>query len=369
MAPSPMVAGEGRGNSEVMEVVVTGARIRHGQSSSTSPVMVQDGGRSIEVETAEWNPDRPYLAALEKAAPADFWKVYGEQEEADGTLPAFYLDVAEWLFRHGRAKEAVEVALNALEPPAADTTTLTVLADRLMRYGDDRRALELYEKILALEPDRPQPRRNLALALVARAERTADKAAARKDYERALELLNEVVATPWNSAYDGIELISLMEANRVVAQLKAMGVEQKTLDPRLVSLLDVDLRVVLEWNTDANDMDLWVDEPTGEQAIYSHPKTGIGGRLSNDMTAGYGPEEYLLRKAPGGVYTVRANVFAADRLNPNGATMIRARLFRGWGRPDQKEETLEIELKKDEKGARLVGTIKVADKPDGGAGK
>ena len=106
-------------------------------------------------------------------------------------------------------------------------------------------------------------------------------------------------------------------------------------------------------------MDLWVDEPSGERAIYSHPRTVIGGRLSNDMTQGYGPEEYLLRRAMDGTYEIRANVFAADRLNPNGSTTIRARIFRNWGRPDQEEQVLELDLKKDEKGTQLVGKITV----------
>lgn len=40
------------------------------------------------------------------------------------------------------------------------------------------------------------------------------------------------------------------------------------LDPRLVALLDVDLRIVIEWNSPATDLDLWVAEPSGEPAIY-----------------------------------------------------------------------------------------------------
>jgi uncharacterized protein YfaP (DUF2135 family) len=149
-----------------------------------------------------------------------------------------------------------------------------------------------------------------------------------------------------------------MEANRVLPEVKARG-GRVELDPRLIALLDTDLRILLEWNTDHTDMDLWVDEPSGERAIYSHPRTVIGGRLSNDMTQGYGPEEYLLRRAMPGKYEVRANVYASDQLNPNGSTTVRARIFRNWGRRDQQEQVLEIELKKGEGGTQLVGTIAV----------
>lgn len=317
----------------------------------------------IAIQVAEWNPDRPYLRALEGTSGADFWTVYRTQEKEHGAAPAFYLDVAEWLFRKGRPEDARRVVVNAIELPSADTTTLTILADRLMRYGDVDRAIWVYEKILFLEPDRPQPRRNLALALIARGERAAavrpmPRHSPKADLQRAADLLTEVVMRPWNSAYDGIEMISLMELNRIIPTINRMG-GKVDIDPRLVALLDTDLRILLEWNTDHTDMDLWVDEPSGERAIYSHPRTVIGGRLSNDMTQGYGPEEYLLRRAMDGTYEIRANVFAADRLNPNGSTNIRARIFRNWGRPDQEEQVLELELKKDEKGTQLVGKITV----------
>ena len=164
--------------------------------------------------------------------------------------------------------------------------------------------------------------------------------------------------TPWAESYDGIELIALMDVNSLVPKLKRNGVAMK-LDPRLITPLDVDLRVVIEWNTAATDMDLWLDEPTGERAIYSHPKTTIGGRLSNDMTEGYGPEEYLLHRAPDGRYQIRVNAYARDQLNPNGATTVTAHLFRDFGRKGQREETMDLELRPGDEGELLVGQFVV----------
>ncbi len=316
------------------DVLITGSLVR-------GPV---GGVPDITIAVEPWNPDRPYLAALNAAGPAFFAVVYKQQEHEYGMLPAFYLDVAEFLFRRGQKSEAVDVLSNAFDLPSADIATLMILAERLMRYGEERRALWLYERIIFLEPELPQPRRNLALALTARADRSTSRAARQKDYVRALDLLNEIVTTPWSFAYNGIELIALTEANRIVPRLARLGAAKLPLDARLIALMDVDLRVVLEWNTDITDMDLWIDEPSGERAIYSHPKTASGGRLSNDMTAGYGPEEYLLNHAPPGTYTVRVNIFATDRLNPNGAITVRAHLYRGYNRANEQEQTFEIEL-------------------------
>jgi hypothetical protein len=197
----------------------------------------------------------------------------------------------------------------------------------------------------------------MALALIKRAA-CANATASKADLSRARDLLTEVIMTPWPNAYDGIELIALMDVNALAPTLKRNGVAMK-LDRRLIAPLDVDLRVVIEWNTAATDMDLWLDEPTGERAIYNHPKTTIGGRLSNDMTNGYGPEEYLLRRAPEGHYQIRVNAYARDQLNPNGATTVTAHLFRDFGRRGQREETMDLELRPGQEGELLVGQFVV----------
>ena len=76
------------------------------------------------------------------------------------------------------------------------------------------------------------------------------------------------------------------------------------------------------------------------------------------MTQGYGPEEYLLRRAPAGTYEIRANVFAADRLSPNGAQRVTARIVRDYGRATEREELVDIELlPDDQERERRVGTV------------
>ncbi len=304
-----------------------------------------------------WAADRPYLAALEAAAPGERDRVFAEQQRTHGALPAFWLDVADRAFRQGRRAEAVQLVLSALELPTRNSQTLAIVAERLLRYGEIDRAIWLLERLAQAEDDRPQPRRTLALALARRAQ-GATNAAARPDLARAISLLTEVVMNPLDNAYEGIDMIALMEANRLIPRYRQLGGGELALDPRLIALMDVDLRVVIEWQSEATDVDLWVDEPTGERAIYHNPRTAIGGRLSNDMTQGFGPEEYLLRRAPDGTYQVRANVFASDRLNPNGGQRVTARIIRDWGRATEREEVVDLELlPTDQTRERRVGTI------------
>ncbi len=366
MTASPVTVPSADGG--VDEVVVTGLRA----SRRTAAEMRREASpqvdasargignaevRGIRLELEKWNPERPYLAALDAAATNDFERVFADQEATHGALPAFYFDVAEWLHRKQRVAAAMEMLLSALDLPVSNAETIAMVADRMLRYGGLDRAIWLNERLGALAPELPQPRRSLALALATRAGMSASHA--RKDLRRALQLLNEVVVTPWQDEYDGIELIALMDANALLPRLRSLGEKGALLDERLQALLDVDLRVVLQWNTAATDMDLWVDQPNDERAIYNHPRTSIGGRLSNDMTEGYGPEEFLLRRAIPGVYQIRVNVYASDRIHPNGSTVITARLFRDFGRPTQREETIELELKPGAAGERLVGKFTV----------
>ncbi|TWB30651.1 VIT domain-containing protein [Nitrospirillum bahiense] len=357
VGPTPRAPIAGRAADQV---VVTGSRA-NGQSGGG-----QSGGDSAgAIEVAPWDPNRPYIREIKEhlADAEEFRAAVTAQAARYGSLPAFYLDVAELLFRNGKVGEAASMALSALELPSADTGTLIIVADDLMRFGQEARAIWLYEKVLYLDGDRPQPRRSLALALIERAERAAKHgapaASVRADYERAMRLLNEVITRTWSPAYTGIEMVALMEANRILPRLEKLGVRDIPLDPRLRDKLDVDLRVVLEWNVDATDMDLWVDEPSGERAIYSHPRTAIGGRLSHDMTQGYGPEEYLLRRAPNGEYTISANIYRTDRLNPNGPITVRAHLYRNYQRATEEVQMMQIELKPGEDGTRVVGRVTV----------
>ena len=335
---------------DINEVVVSGFR---GSANAS-----MQSKTSISVELEEWNPDEPYIKALDAAAPAEIDHVLAREESRHGMLPAFYFDVAEWLFRKKRHVEAVEMLLSALELPVANEETGSMVADRLLRYGRTERAIWLYERANQQTDYLPQPRRTLALALAKRAA-SAQPAAARADLCRAVKLLNEVVMTPWEGSYEGIEMVALMDANQLLPKLTALGECKNPLDPRLRALLDVDIRVFIEWNTGATDMDLWVDEPTGERAVYNNPRTAIGGRMSNDMTEGFGPEEYLLHRAVPGEYRISVHVYASDSINPNGTTVVTAHLVRNFGRASEQEETMELELEPDDKGEKLVGRFTV----------
>ena len=119
-----------------------------------------------------------------------------------------------------------------------------------------------------------------------------------------------MVVGDWDGRFAGIEVLALVEANRVLAIVERERLSLRrevALDPRLHRALDLDLRIVLAWDTDMTDMDLWVTEPSGEKCYYSNALTAMGGHFSRDLRGGYGPEEYAVRRARAGSYLIQAD--------------------------------------------------------------
>jgi hypothetical protein len=350
-APAPVAAES---------AMVTGARAvaTADAASIEDEAGAVDPGRAGSIEVADWNADRPYLDRLDKAG-ANYEAAIDKEMKEQGLIPLFWFDVAEWHWRAGRKEEARRSIEAALDVPTRDNQTLAIVAARLVRYGSHDRAIWLLERLMERETDRPQPMRTLALALIDRAKFAATPDAAKADLGRAIDLLSKAATTVTDVSARGVETVALMEANAALAKLKAMGGSSTALDPRLVALLDADVRVVMEWNTPRTDLDLWVTEPKGAKVGYSSPISPWGGKLSGDVTNGYGPEEYVIRRANTGKYEVRAKTFASDRANPNGPSTLTVRLIRNFGRPSQSEELIDLEMPAEDRGEMDVGVFTI----------
>ena len=336
-------AAAGISDDSDQQIVVTGSAISTPSGMSAVPVSAVHKGAEIEVKLDDLLADREYLTALSAAPEDQRLAVLAAQEAKFGTVPTFYLDTAEWFRLKGDAATARQLLLSALDLPGSDDETLQIVAFRLERDGDFDAAVQLAERLAAGATFRPQPQRALALALATRGQSRGP--AGLPDLERAFVLLTKVALEPAleGNDYDGLEVIALMEANDLIPKIDALDGEWQ-LDRRLVSLLDTDARIVIEWTADDADIDLWVTEPNGEDVMYSSKLSSAGGQISNDMTDGYGPEEYAIHRAPKGEYQVRVNGFDADRINPNGAGHVLVRLVRNFGRPNERSVLVDVDL-------------------------
>lgn len=91
--------------------------------------------------------------------------------------------------------------------------------------------------------------------------------------------------------------------------------------------LPVDLRVVMNWNQLAVDLDLHVIDPTGVDCYYGYKRTAIGGRFSKDFTTGLGPEQFLLKNSTKGEYTIKSVYYAETKLTDSGPTAVNVEVY------------------------------------------
>jgi hypothetical protein len=72
------------------------------------------------------------------------------------------------------------------------------------------------------------------------------------------------------------------------------------------------LRFVLDWQTDANDVDFHIRDANGGHAFFRSPHLDSGGDLYADVTTGYGPECFTIRlpRARRSTYTLEAHYYS-----------------------------------------------------------
>lgn len=287
---------------------------------------------SPHINVKPWNPDTPYLKILANAPKDQRYRTYLWQRSKYSESPAFFLDCSNFFQQCGQPKTALQVLSNIVELEIENPALYRVAAHRLAQTGELELASMLFESILKMRPEEPQSYRDLALVL--------DQL---DDFEGASELLNRVVLGNWDR-FEEIEVIALMELNRVLARAKRAGVTIPTVDRRLIKLLDVDVRIILTWDADMTDMDLWITEPSGEQANYNNNRTQIGGLVSRDFTQGYGPEEYLLKKSMKGNYAIDVDYFSESTPSILGPVTLQVEVFTNYGRSNEEKKTLTVRL-------------------------
>jgi tetratricopeptide (TPR) repeat protein len=329
--------------------------------SPSSPANIDEGSagewdfvpqpQRSETRLKAWSPDTPYLERI-KANPGDGYSEYLRQRTEYAASPAFFFDCGAYFISLNQRDIGLRVLSNLLEMDLEDVSLMRMFAWRLQQAGELDQAIEVFERVLALRDDEPQSYRDLALALGDRWERAAD----REDILRAMELLYAVVKKGWER-FPEIELIALMELNRLIRLAEKDSVSiPGYIDPRLIRVLDLDIRISISWDADLTDIDLHVFEPTGEHANYAHQLTAIGGLVSRDFTRGYGPEEYVLRRAVPGAYKIKAHYFGSHQQRICGPCTITVNVFTNFCRPDEQRQVMTLRLE-ESSADYLVGEV------------
>lgn len=88
------------------------------------------------------------------------------------------------------------------------------------------------------------------------------------------------------------------------------------------------LRIVLSWETDANDVNLHVRDRAGGHASFIRPRLPSGGELLENLTSGYGPEAFVVEEPTSFPYRIAAHYY---RRGPMGLGLGTVQVIRHDG--------------------------------------
>lgn len=252
----------------------------------------------------------------------------------------YYFDISKLLFKKGDKALSLKVLSTLAELDLENEELYKTIYYLLKQRGNYEKELWITQKILEWRPFDSQSHRDYALALI--------------DNKKPQEALNVYKSMLYQEYTDeisvrdnGIEEILIMEINNILNQNK--NVDASKIDDRLKANLPVDIRVVINWNKDNTDIDLWVTDPRGEECSYSHRSTEIGGRLSNDFTQGFGPEQFLLKKAIKGKYKIKTNFFGERQNILSGPTTVMAEVYLYYSDGRQERKIAVFQSQKENK--------------------
>lgn len=168
-------------------------------------------------------------------------------------------------------------------------------------------AIDTYRQAVEQRPDHPASHRLLAYALAKAGQHSQAFAAIEAGASRSYP----------GGRFAGVDQIlredmSLIGAAWLAADPKAEAEITRRLQAKGLGLdRQPSTRFVLNWETDANDVDFHIYDQRGGHAYYSQKNLPSGGRLYADVTTGYGPECFTIPgQANAGPYVLQAHYYA-----------------------------------------------------------
>jgi len=163
----------------------------------------------------------------------------------------------------------------------------------------------------------------------------------------------ELLQKDVNDDYYGIERIAYNELCHLVNN----DVKFKDYRNEFPSI-ETDIRVVIDWNHANTDLDLHINNPAGDEIYYSNKTSKYGGILSSDMTQGYGPETFIIKKALKGEYKISIEFFSDSVQKIIGPTNLKVTIIENFGRKNATRRIKVYRLENDE-GTLQAGIVKI----------
>ena len=341
-AAAASIYGSQAGNGAV---VITTKKAR--KTSADTTINDEDKNEGINVT---YNPAAAdYLKTIQNTVKANQYQKYLDLRKSLSSNPVYYFDVAGYFIKTGNKELGLRILSNLAELDLGSYELYKMLGYKLKQLGDFEGEVFAFKKVTELRPLDPQSYRDYGLALEDAGE-----------HQKALDVLYTAMTKSYtndsDNLYNGIQEVFLPEINRIIALNKGK-LNLSAIPKTVIKSLPVDIRIVMDWNMNNTDIDLWVTDPNNEKCYYSHNRTEIGGRISHDMTQGFGPEQFLLKKAIKGTYKIEINYYGDRQATIAGPTTIMAELFTHYGTPLEKKEIIVLQMKKDSNGTVYIGDL------------
>ena len=297
------------------------------------------------ISLSPWTPNVPYLGRLQAAEDTQLYTTYLSLREEYINSPAFFVDAADVLFKRGMKPFAKRVLSNIIEITEEDAEMVKNYGQKLLEYELYNEALPVFGYGISLREEFPQSYRDYALACG-----YAGK------YQEAFDIFHQILTTRWRR-FDEIKPIVFAELNELI-NLHGKKINTGKTDKRLVFDMPVRVRIVISWSTDNCDIDLHVKEPNKEECFYGHSLTRQGGKMSQDFTAGFGPEAYMIKKNLKGEYEISVNYYGSRSQSMLMPVTVYADIFTNYGTSEQQRQRITFRLS-DKKERVVIGKIKV----------
>ena len=217
----------------------------------------------------------------------------------------------------GNAAEAARAEASLIEIAPAKTELLQRAGLLLLQTHHASLAETPLRRALELRPDRVNGYRHLALMLWREGR-----------LEEAAAVLESATRQQFPQWYHDVQRVIREELGYVYRAWSAKEPSRRDEIERRARDFHVDLsrsdalRITLAWETDANDVDLHVVDPRGEECYYSHKSTASGLELYEDITQGLGPEVIRTEKLEKGTYHIGVNYFAAGPMGVSRGIVV-----------------------------------------------
>ena len=203
--------------------------------------------------------------------------------------------------------------------------------EKLMSVGEYDDAIDTLIHALTQRPDHPSSYHLLAIAYIKD-----------KQYKNAAGVILKGLNYQFDGRFGAVHEILYDDLDLAYSLVMKTDSKDKEYFTKIkseykIKQLTKEIRFVLVWETDANDVDFHIYDKDGNHAFYSAMELASGGALYADLTGGYGPECFRIINPLAFPYKLEAHYYSRG---PMGYGMGAVQIIRYDG-----EKTLNVDTR------------------------